>query len=898
MTLSPGARLGPYEIQAAIGAGGMGEVYKAKDTRLDRTVAIKIISALVSGTPELRDRFEREARTVSQLNHPNICTLHDVGHDNATDYLVLEFLDGETLAERLAKGPIPIEQALPIAIQTCDGLDRAHRAGIVHRDLKPGNVFLVRGATASAPPTAKLLDFGLAKIAAAGGGSGASVNLTSPPTITTPLTTQGTILGTFQYMAPEQLEGDEADARTDIWAFGCVLYEMLTGKRAFAGRTHASLISSIMGAQPAPVSEAVPQAPAVLDHVIRTCLAKDPAERFQTAHDLLLQLRWIATGGTATATSAPVVPPGMKTSRLAIAGGALTVAIAASGATWLLTRPSQLPPPHAIRALIDLSAAAGIATFGAGNLALSPDGTRIIYAGVERENVGLFARPLDRFDRPTLIPGTSGAIMPFFSPDGAWMAFFHDAKIKKMPASGGAALTVVDALPGGAAWTRDDHIVYPHGLASNLKRISSSGGQPEDLTKLEGAETAHRWPDALPDGSILFAANLGGSWGDAHIVVQPADGRPRRTIVQAGTFPKYVHTGHIVFARGGSIHAVPFDLKTLEATGAPLQIAEAVSSYDSDGRALYAIGPSGTLVYVESKSESSARSLVWVTREGKVEPTGIEGRPFEHPRLSSDGTRVALTVRDVNADVWTADIARRAMTRLTSEPGEDESPVWTPDGQYVTYAATRANQPRATYRKLADNSGAEEQLFVTKTHQHLSGWTPDGKQLISEEVDPTFGLYVGTLGDKNVKPYLQTAFAEAAAQVSPDGKWIVYSSNESGRTEVYVQAYPGPGGRVAISVNGGTEPRWAPNGREIFYREGDRMMMVPVEYTPALKAGQPKLLFEGRFTRIGWATANYDVSRDGRRFLMIKGEDAVLPTELRLVTNWAEELRRLVPAGR
>jgi len=893
MSLTPGTRLGPYEIQASIGAGGMGEVYKARDTRLDRTVAIKVISPLVAGSPELRDRFEREARTVSQLNHPNICTLHDVGHDSATDYLVLEYLDGESLADRLSKGPLAFDQALAIAMQICDALDKAHRAGIVHRDLKPGNVFLVRGATASAPPVAKLLDFGLAKMSTAvGPGGSGTINLTSPPTVTTPLTTQGTILGTFQYMAPEQLEGDEADARTDIWAFGCVLYEMLTGKKAFAGRTHASLISSIMGAQPVALAEAVPQAPPALDHVVRTCLAKDPAERFQTAHDLLLQLRWIATGGAqAAAAGGGTAAP--RLNRVTAAAVVAGIAAVSAAATWALTRPVPAPPSPPLRATIDVSAGGGVVPF-APALALSPDGSRIVYAGAGRESVNLMMRPLDRFGPPSIMPGTKDGFMPFFSPDGAWLAFFADGRIRKMSASGGAALPIATAVPFGAVWTPSG-IVFTDNLSGPLKRVSVEGGEPVAVTSLASGETSHRWPDVLPDGSIVFAANVGSSWDDARIVVQPADGQPRREIAPAGTAPKYVRSGHIAFARSGVLYAVPFDVKSLEVTGPAREVQDPVSSFGSDGRAYYAVTATGSLIYLEAKPESSARALVWVDRNGKVEPTGIEGRAFEHPRISPDGTRIALTIRDANSDIWTIDIARRALTRVTFEAGEDESPVWTPDGRYVTYAATRSAQPRATYRKPADNSGAEERLFVTKTHQHLSGWTPDGKILISEEADPTFGLYVGTLGDKIVKSYLQTQFAEAAAQVSPDGTWILYSSNESGRTEVYAQAFPGPGGRVSVSVDGGGEPRWAPNGREIFYRQGDRMMAVPVEYTPALKAGQPKVLFEGRFTRIGWATANYDLSPDGKRFLMIKGEDTAPPTQIHLVVNWADELRRLVP---
>jgi eukaryotic-like serine/threonine-protein kinase len=897
MSIPTGTRLGPYEILVPIGAGGMGEVYKAKDTRLDRTVAVKVISPLIASAPELRERFEREARAVSQLNHPHICTLHDVGHDADTDYLVLEFLDGETLASRLARGSLPLDQALSTGMQICDALDKAHRAGIVHRDLKPGNIFLVRGATASAPPIAKLLDFGLAKLTPASQGASAavSINLTSPPTVTTPLTTQGTILGTFQYMAPEQLEGDEADTRTDIWAFGCVLYEMLTGKKAFAGRTHASVISSVMASQPAPIGESLPDAPPVLDHVIRTCLAKDPAERFQTAHDLLLQLRWIGGGAPV---SAPRTAMPVRSRRWVSLATVAAVAVLSAAVTWWVMRPRAAEPAAAVRSVIDLAGGLPVATFGSYSLAVSPDGRRLIYSGTAGEGQQLVVRSLDLFDAPAPIPNTPGGTMPFFSPDGAWIGYFEAGRLLRIAASGGAPLEICRGVaPFGAAWLTDGRIVFTDTPGGPLKRIAMNGGQAEIVTALDTGETSHRWPSPLPDGSFVFAAVTSGSWSEARIVVQPADGRPRRVISEAGTAPRYVDSGHLVFVRAGGMYAVPFDLARLEATGTAVQLKDTPLVNDSDGRAHYGVSTTGTLAYVKRWAESNARKLVWVARDGKVQPAGIEGRPFEHPRISPDGTRVALTVRDATIDVWTADLARHALTRITFDPNEDESPVWTPDGLRITYAATRAGQPRATYWKPADNSGPEERIATSTTHQHLSGWTPDGKTLISEEIDTTFGLYTFTRGEQGLKTLPQTPFAESAAEISPDGKWILYTSNESGRAEVYAQAFPGPGGRVAISVDGGGEARWSRDGREIFYRQGDRMMAVPVAYKPQLSPGTARMLFEGRYARIGWASANYDVSKDGR-FLMIVGEESALPAQFNLVTGWTDELRRLAPPRR
>ena len=899
MSLTAGSRLGPYEIVAPIGVGGMGEVYKAKDTRLDRTVAIKVISSLVAAAPELRERFEREARAVSQLNHPHICTLHDVGQEQGNEYLVLEFLDGESLAERLEKGALPLDQATRIAIQICDALDKAHRAGIIHRDLKPGNVFLVRGATASAPPTAKLLDFGLAKSTPLASGGAPAVNLTSPPTVTTPLTTRGTILGTFQYMAPEQLEGEEADARTDIWAFGCVLYEMLTGKKAFAGRTHASLISSIMSAQPSPIAEVVPQAPPVLDHVVKTCLAKDPAERFQTAHDLLLQLRWIA-GGSGTGQPAPSAAA--RSTRggvpaFLVAGGLTAVAIASAAATWFLTRPSPPAPLTAVRASLDVPSNSGYGLFATNNMALSPDGRYLAYVAFGEQTSWFMVRKLEEFGPGTQFTGITDGVMPFFSPDGAWVGFAAGGKLQKIPVGGGAAVRICDLIaPMGAVWAPDDTIVFSDPQKGVLMRVASSGGQPTPVTTLEKGEVAHRWPDLLPDGSVLFAANLAGTnWSDSRIVVQPVGRGARRTLPEAGTSPRYLTSGHIAFVRAGSLYVAPFDAKSLTLTGPARQVADSIAGNESDGRAHYTVARNGTLVYAVAPLATAVRTLVWVSRDGKVTPSGFEPRAYDHPRLSPDGRRIALTIRGQNPDVWVADLERKTLTRFTFDPGEDESGVWTPDGQRLTYASSRGTNGRVTFWKAADGSGTEEQLFQSSSHHHLAGWTPDRRTLVSEETDGTFGLYTGTMGEKTVKPFLQTQFTEVGAQLSPNGQWIAYSSNESGATQVFVQAFPGPGSRQQISVDGGTEPKWARSGSELFYRIGDRMMAVPIEYTPALRVGAARVLFTGEFARVGWGQANYDVSADGSRFLMIQGEQQDMPTALRLVVNWFDDVRRVAP---
>ena len=735
MPLAAGTRLGPYEITDSAGAGGMGEVYKARDTRLDRVVAVKVISGLLAGAPELQERFDREARAISQLNHPNICTLYDVGHQEGLSYLVLEYLDGETLAHRLKNGALPVEQAVALAIEICDALDKAHRQGIVHRDLKPANVMLTKGTAGS---HAKLLDFGLAKLAAPGGSAGLRpTSVTAPVTATTPLTTRGAIMGTFQYMAPEQLEGAEADARTDLWAFGCLLHEMLTGRKAFEGKTQATLISAILTARPAaPGGQAVLSR--ALDHVVQTCLAKHPDERFQSAHDVLLQLRWIAQGDADAPEPLPQTKSRVRSAAWLTAAVLVAVAATAFG-SWLLWR-SDRPLAEPVRATIDLAGGVSFFTLVSSNIAVSPDGRGLVYAGFSDEVAGLFMRALDEFEsRP--IAGASPGVMPFFSPDGQWIGFLGSGDLRKVPVGGGAATVVCDAFPGGAVWTEDNSIIFTAAPDGPLSRVPAAGGQPQPLTKLEDGEIAHRWPALLPGGrAILFASSSGGGWEEARIVVQPLDGGPRQTVVDGGSAPQYVPSGHIVFHRDGSLFALPFDPVKLAAMGPARPVVTNVVSSNGDGRSQFAVSRTGTLVYA-SGTTAAKRTLAWVTRAGLVQPIDVPMHAYEHPRISPDGRHVALTLRDGDPDVWVLELERRMLTRLTFERGEDESPIWTPDGKRIIFSASRVSKPRQTIARAFDGSGSEEVLFTTPQHHHLGSWSPDG-QLITDEGPGNWGIFV------------------------------------------------------------------------------------------------------------------------------------------------------------
>jgi Tol biopolymer transport system component len=882
MTLSAGSRLGPYEILSAVGAGGMGEVYKARDTRLERTVAVKILPARLSENPEFRQRFEREAKTISQLSHPHICTLHDVGNESGVEYLVMEFLEGETLTEKLAKGPIPLEQLLRYGIEISDALEKAHRQGIVHRDLKPGNVMITKSGV-------KLVDFGLAKLAAPPPGSVVSSLSVLPTQVEMGLTAEGTILGTFQYMAPEQLEGYEADGRTDIFALGLVLYEMATGRKAFSGKSQASLIAAIIHTQPEAISSVAPMTPPALDRVVRTCLAKDPDDRFQTAHDVKLQLQWIAEGGSAVGVPLPVAARRKSRERLAwaVAGLALIGALAAGAAAWRFWRASASTERLVARFSIpfpkDTRSAPGA------NLALSPDGTRLAFAPVSGGVSRLYLRGIGDFEAVPM-RGTEGAQRPFFSPDGQWIGFSADGKLKKVSVDGGSPLALCDAaVTRGASWGPDDVILFAPNPNTGLWAVPAAGGKAEQVTTPDSrrGEFSHRWPDILPGGkAALFAIAGAGNADQWRIALLDLDTRKWTVLVEGGSHPRYVSPGHIVYAQAGSLLAVPFDLENLEVVGSPAPVLEELVTGGLGGAASYAVSATGALAYAPGAAGSGRFEAVWVDRRGAVQPLPVTARDFDQPRVSPDGRQVAVTVRGENPDVWAGEVARGTLTRLTFEPSEDETAVWSPDSKQIAFAASRGAS-RQILRRSADGSGSEEILFRGERHSHVSDWTRDGKTLVVMDIGSGTGPDIWVLpleGDRKPRPFLQAPFNENWPRLSPDGRWLAYESNEAGRLEIYVQPFPGPGGKWQVSTDGGSRPVWAPSGREIFYRQGDRVMVAPIEAGSPFAAGTPRSLFEGRFEEA------YDVAPDGNRFLMLRNQDAALVPQLNVVIGWSEEL--------
>jgi eukaryotic-like serine/threonine-protein kinase len=906
MPILPGRRLGPYEILSAIGAGGMGEVYKARDNRLDRIVAIKVLPVHLADRSELRERFEREARTIASLNHPHICTLHDIGQQDGTDFLVMEYLEGETLAQRLNKGSLPLEQVLQYSIEIADALDKAHRKGVTHRDLKPGNIMLTKSGT-------KLLDFGLAKLKQEA--APANVPLSELPTANDPLTAQGTIVGTLQYMAPEQLEGKEVDARTDIFAFGAVVYEMATGKRAFEGKSQASLMVAILERDPLPMSSLQPMTPPALDRVVRKCLAKEPEKRWQATSDVCDELKWIAEGGSQVGIAPTAAAKGIRAlgrRGLILGFGALLlVATVASLATWNL-KPAPSPSPMPVtRTVITLPPGQQLAGLASGSaVALSPDGTRLSYVARQGGIQQLYLRAMDSLESKPIL-GTEGAVNPFFSPDGQWLGFFVGGTLKKISVNGGAALSLGDAAsPYGASWGGQGMIAFASAVGV-LQQVPDAGGALQPLTRFEKEEASHRWPEFLPGGkAVLFAAGTGPlNFTNAQVAVQSVGMGERRNLIQGATQPRYAPSGHLVYAQGGNLMAVPFDPQRLTTTSTAVPMVEGILQSPTSGAAQYSFSATGSLVYIPGGVQSAQSSLVWVSRNGAAQPLAAAAHAYVNPRLSPDGRRVAVVITERDSQTWLYDLSRETLTRFTFEGNSNTAPAWTPDGKRIAFQSNKEG-PGNLFWQLADGSGGLERLD-TSEHNHIPGsWSPVGQLLAFIEINPITGydIWVLRMGDPSAgsgqarkgQAFLRTQFNESVPRFSTDGRWLAYVSDESGRYEIYVQPYPGPGGKWQISTEGGTEPVWNPNGRELFYRSGNKMMAVDIATQPSLTAGKPQMLFEGQYQPTPATSPNYDVSSDGQRFLMLKPSEQAqaAPTQINVVLNWFEELKQKVPTGK
>ena len=890
MPLTPGTKLGPYEIQSPLGAGGMGEVYRARDIRLDRSVAVKILASHLSDSPELKQRMEREARAISSLNHNNICHLYDIGSQDGTDFLVMELLQGETLAQRLAKGPLPLPDTLKVAIQIAEALHAAHRQGIVHRDLKPGNIMLT-------PSGAKLMDFGLAKpIVLQGAASAASVPaFTAAPTLSgpsplSPLTSAGTMVGTFQYMSPEQIEGKEADARSDIFAFGAVLYEMASAKRPFEGKSQLSLASAILEKDPEPLRASHPSIPSSFERLVDTCLCKNPEERFQTAHDIKLQLQWISEEKAAPP---PVSKPQMRSRFAWMTAAAAALALGLLAGYFVKQPPSQPTLKTSINP--PLNSSFQLAGDQAGPPVISPDGSMLAFtaAGSDGRST-IWVRPFNATEAHSL-PDTAGAIYPFWSPDSKSLGYFAEGKLRTVEAEGGSSQVVCDGQLGrGGAWMKDGTIIFSAGVQTPLMRVASTGGKPEQVTKLDSAlHTSHRWPFPLPDGKHFLYSAINHDATKANedgVYWASIDGRDNRLLFRSVANATYA-AGYLLFARGDQLVAQPFDPDKGQLSGEAQPLAKGVMNDASTWRVGASAADNGLLIY--ATGTAGDLQAVWLDRSGKeigVAADHIQG--LRTAKLSPQGDRAALEIDVGMNDLWVLDLARGTRTRLTFGPVANTNPVWSPDGNWVAYFSRRDDKFRML-RKHSDGSGSEEVLYEfpeQATGMSITDWSRDGKYVLFTKGTNTARWQVWALplqGDRT--PFAPLPSPSSAGQLSPDGHWLAYVSNESGSPEVYIVPFGGGQGKWQVSADGGTMPRWGRDGKQLYFMDRTFTIYdVPVNAVAgSLKFGAPQPLARNNFATLAF----YDVAPDGNRILLSRFTQQVNQS-VTVVTNFTSGLRK------
>jgi len=885
MPLSSGKMLGPYEIQSPLGAGGMGEVYRARDSRLARIVAIKVLPEHLSENPEARERLDREARAISSLSHPNICHLYDVGQQDGISFLVMEYLEGETLADRLRKGPLPIEQVLKCGIEICEGLEKAHRSGVVHRDLKPGNIMLTKSG-------AKLMDFGLAKpaVPASPPSSGLTQTLATPQH---PLTAEGMVVGTFQYMSPEQVEGKEADARSDIFALGAVLYEMVTGKRAFEGKTTASTIAAILAGEPPLISTVQPLSPSALEGTVKSCLAKDPDERLQTAHDVKLQLKWIAENASSSR-QAPAFPPARKPwDRVAwLVAGLLCLLLLGGAVTWWL-RARETPSAMYFNSALP---------FPAAYVALSPDGrtlAMVAFSDPANKNV-IWMHPVGGRGA-TVVPGTEGAFYPFWAPNGRSIGFFADGKLKTVDvASGRSAQVLADAPFGrGGSWNPDGVILFTPDAWSGLYRVPSSGGTPVAVTKPDVSQfqVSHRWPVFLPDGRhfLYLACNFSGRLDKNTIVVGSLDSDEKRPIANASTNAFYAEPGYLIYWRDNALVAQRFDLHSYALSGEPRIVSDAVQYFPQTNLAVFTV-VGKTLVAQTSAGKGASKSqLIWFDRHGKQ--VGTVGPPelVANPKLSPDGRRVAVDQTDTDGrhvNIWIHELTSDAAARIGFGPWLEQVTVWSPDGKQVIYTANE-KLFFSLYMKNADGSGSAQNIMDFGTPQQGPwDWSRDGKYVLARKDRE---LWYMTMPDRQTHPLVQSQWLIRNAQFSPDGKFVAYASSETGNWEVYVSPFPGFASKWQVSRGGGEEPRWRRDGKELYYLAPDgRLMAAEVKSGAGFEAGFPSGLFvtHTRQPISAMDFFSYDVTSDGQKFLVNTKVDTSNSAPLSVILNWSSEMEK------
>jgi serine/threonine-protein kinase len=895
MALAPGTRLGAYEILSLIGSGGMGEVYRARDSRLNRDVAIKVLPADVAADHDRLARFEREAQVLASLNHTNIANIYGVDDSSGTPALVMELVEGPTLADRIAKGPIPLDEALPIAKQIAEALEAAHEQGIIHRDLKPANI-KVRPDGA-----VKVLDFGLAKafdpVTPVGG------NATMSPTLSIHATQVGIILGTAAYMAPEQARGKSVDKRADIWAFGCVLYEMLTGRRAFNGDDISTTLAAVLKTDPD--WSALPLAtPPSVRRLLGRCLLKDPKDRLRDVGEARFAIDRLLTSvddEPATLRSLPwwfrvAIPVATAAGATLVTGGAVWFAMKSTVPHEAVSRLDITPPSTAALSIDGITR----------DIAITPDGSRVVYVGAN--GTTLFERPLDQLESTPLVRGGAPR-HPFVSPDGQWVGFFDGPLVlKKVPITGGPAVLVsrFNSTERGATWASDGTIIVATSATrTGLQRVSADGGEPTVLTRPDTprGEANHWWPESLPGGqAVLFTvtATTGGRDAASVAVLDLRSGRST-ILLRGANDAQYLPSGHLLYGAAGTLRAVRFDLSRLTVVGSSISVVPQVLA-TPPGAVEVGLARDGTLVYVTAGAGSGLRTLVWVDRKGRETPLTAPPRPYLCPRISPDGTRVAMTAFDQTSDVWLWDLERATGTRVTSGASMNTSAMWMPDGRRLVFASNRAGTNYNLYRQAADFTGDIERLTESPNTQLATSISPDGRWLLFTERSPKTGEDVMLLqldGTHHVTPLMQTPFNERNGIVSPDGHWVAYEADDSGSFEIYVRPFPNvTGERVQVSTSGGTQPLWARGGEDLFYLAPDgALMRVAVAGGPAWTPGAPTKIFDGHYvvTASGTASGNYDIAADGQRFLMLKAAASDATPQIVVVQHFDEELRRLVP---
>ena len=902
-----GTKLGRYRITGKLGEGGMGQVFRADDERLHRQVAIKVLPPEMARDPERLARMEREAQTLAQLEHPNVAAIYGLeeatpdGEPAPVRFLVMQLVEGETLGTRIDAGRVPLQETLQIGLQIARALEAAHDKGIVHRDLKPANIVL------SSDGKVKLLDFGLAK-AYAGDSSGSSPSISSSPTAME-ATKAGMILGTAGYMSPEQARGKEIDRRTDVWAFGCVLYEMLTGQRLFHGETVTDVLGAIIHREPD--WEALPkETPRPIRTLLRRCLRKDVSRRMQAIGDARVAIEEYLENPGAGEAVPQVLAPAATWTRFV--PWALFAAAAIAAIAFALTGRGTPPAAQVSRFNVEIGDDPVFGGQGS-SIAVSADGSRVAIVQDTADGRRLSVRAIDQL-AGTVLAEEGNPYNPFFSPDGQWIGYVTTTALRKVPASGGTALTLAEINRGrGATWTSDDTIILAPSPTSGLSRVPAAGGELTPLTTLDEkrGEVTHRWPQYLPghDAVIFTAHTASGGFDSASIEALNLKTGERKTVYRGGSYGRYIPTGHLLFVNRDTIFAVPFDANRLEVTGSPAPVAQGVSYSSGEGGAQFDVSANGLFVFRSGSSAAPVYPALWVDARGESTPLWEGERSYAEPHISPDGTKVAFMVyADNNWDVWVYDRVRQVSTRLTFDDGLDGPPVWSPDSRYIAYSSNREGEINI-YRKRADGSGEPDRITESKDSQYVSNWSNDGKYLLfSPQVNGTDLWTVPLDGDRKPELFLSTEFVENEGAFSPDGRWIAYQSNESGRLEIYVRPFRGAGGKWQVSEGGGGYPRWAGDGRQLFFRGEEGVMAVPITVSgDSLEVGRARRVLQGNFRGgvggfgVGGLTvADYDVSRDGSHFVMfpLDVKAAGRAEHLTFVLNWFGELERLLPTSR